>query len=54
VVCAERQLTVIWEAVAGAESCAVYYGSAEATSNGTAPPSLPAAGSNVEYFGKSA
>jgi hypothetical protein len=51
---AERQLTVTWDAASGAESYEVYYGSAEATSDGATPPSLPAAGSNVEYFGKSA
>jgi hypothetical protein len=51
---AERQLTVTWDAVSRAESYAVYYGSAADTSNGGTPPSLPATGSNVEYYGKSA
>jgi hypothetical protein len=52
VIAAERQLTVTWEAAAGAESYEVYYGSAEDSSEGEVRPD--ASGENVTRYGSAA
>jgi hypothetical protein len=52
VIAAERQLTVTWEAAAGAEKYELYYGSAEETEGGTIQPDV--AGENVARYGSAA